>query len=144
MDLQEPTNKMSKSEINNGGCILILDKPEDIKRAFKRAVTDSETAVRYDVENKPGISNLMQIYSVCTGSSYQEIEDEFSGLGYGVFKERVGETVIEMLRPIREESLRILADKAYLENVYKLGAEKAAYTANRTLRKVYKKIGFII
>ena len=143
MDLQEPTNKMSKSEINNGGCILILDKPEDIKRAFKRAVTDSETIIRYDVENKPGISNLMQIYSVCAEKSYQEIENEFSGMGYGVFKERVGEVVIETLRPIREESLRILADKAYLENIYKLGAEKAAYTANRTLRKVYKKIGFI-
>ena len=143
MDLQEPTNKMSKSEINNGGCILILDKSDDIKRAFKRAVTDSETVVRYDVESKPGISNLMQIYSVCIGSSYQEIEDEFSGLGYGVFKERVGEAVIEVLRPIREESLRILADKAYLESVYKLGAEKAAYTANKTLRKVYKKVGFI-
>jgi len=144
MDLQAPTSKMSKSEIDNGGCILILDKPEDIMRAFKRAVTDSETSVSFDVDNKPGISNLMQIYSVCTGHSYEKIEDEFSGQGYGVFKQRVGEVVIEALRPIREEALRILDDKAYLESVYKLGAEKATCTANKTLRKVYKKIGFII
>jgi tryptophanyl-tRNA synthetase len=144
MDLQAPTSKMSKSEIDNGGCILILDKPEDIMRTFKRAVTDSETSVRYDVQNKPGISNLMQIYSVCSGLSYRQIEDEFSGMGYGVFKQRVGEAVVETLRPIREEALRILADKAYLENAYKLGAEKAARTAIKTLRKVYKRVGFIM
>ena len=144
MDLQTPESKMSKSEINNGGCILILDKPEDIKRSFKRAVTDSDTSVHFDVQNKPGISNLMQIYSVCTGTSYELIENEFKGQGYGVFKERVGDAVVETLRPIREEALRILDDKAYLESVYKLGAQKATDRANRTLHKVYKKIGFIV
>jgi len=143
MDLQTPVNKMSKSAIDDGGCVLILDKPEDIKRAFKRAVTDCETEVRYDLTNKPGISNLMQIYSVCTGTSFKKIESEFKGKGYGEFKPRVGEAVVELFRPIREEALKLLSDKAYLDEVFKQGAEKASRTANRTLRKVYKKIGFI-
>ncbi|MCL2226836.1 MAG: tryptophan--tRNA ligase [Oscillospiraceae bacterium] len=143
MDLQTPTNKMSKSDISDGGCLLILDSPEDIMKAFKRAVTDSETQVRYDVDNKPGVSNLMQIYSACTNKSFGEIETEFSGQGYGALKTNVGEAVVETLRPIREEALRILADKAYLEGVYKKGAEKASQTANKTLKKVHKKIGFI-
>jgi len=142
MDLQAPGNKMSKSDISDG-CVLLLDKPEDIMRAFKRAVTDSETTVYYDIENKPGISNLIQIYSACTGKTFDEVEAEFAGQGYGTFKQRVGEAVVETLRPIREESLRLLADKSYLESVYKLGAEKASRAANKTLRKVYKKIGFI-
>ena len=143
MDLQTPTNKMSKSEIIDGGCVLLLDNPEDVLRAFKRAVTDSEMDVRYDIENKPGISNLIQIYSACTGKSFSEIETEYAGQGYGSFKLNVGEAVVETLRPIREETLRLLADKAYLESVYAYGAEKASRAANKTLRKVYKKIGFI-
>jgi tryptophanyl-tRNA synthetase len=143
MDLQTPTSKMSKSEIADGGCVLILDKPEDIMRSFKRAVTDSETSVRYDPENKPGVSNLVEIYSVCTGKGFDEIETEFEGQGYGVLKQRVGEAVVELFRPIREEVLKLLADKAYLESVFMLGAEKASHTANKTLRNVYKKVGFI-
>ena len=143
MDLQNPVSKMSKSEISDGGCVLIMDKPEDIMRSFKRAVTDSETCVRYDPEKKPGVSNLMQIYSVCTGRSFDAIESEFEGKGYGAFKPVVGETVVELFRPIREEAQRLLGDKAYLESVFRQGAEKAARTADRTLRKVYKKIGFI-
>ena len=143
MDLQTPTNKMSKSDKSDGGCVQLLDKPEDILRLFKRAVTDSETSVRYDVVNKPGISNLMQIFSACTGKSFSEIEDEFSSQGYGVFKNRVGEAVVETLRPIREEAQRLLSDKAYLENIYVMGAEKASRAANKTLMKVHKKIGFI-
>ena len=143
MDLQAPTNKMSKSEIEDGGCVLIMDKPEDIMRSFKRAVTDSETSIRFDPENKPGISNLIQIYSVCTGKDFDEIEKEFDGKGYGVFKPLVGEAVVEVLRPIREEAQKLLTDKAYLESVFKNGTDKASYTAGKTLRKVYKKIGFI-
>ena len=143
MSLQTPENKMSKSEQDNGGCICLMDKPEDIMRAFKRAVTDSETSVHYDRENKPGVSNLMQIYSVATGNSFENIEQEFAGRGYGDFKLKVGEAVVEMLRPIREEAERILADKAYLEKVYREGAQKASYAANKTLRKVYKKVGFV-
>jgi tryptophanyl-tRNA synthetase len=143
MSLQEPTSKMSKSEIDNGGCICLLDKPEDILRAFKRAVTDSETEIRYDVKKKPGVSNLLQIYAVASGKTIPEAEKEFAGQGYGTFKQAVGEAVVELLRPVREEATRLLADKAYLEKVYTEGAQKAAYTANKTLRKVYKKVGFV-
>jgi len=143
MDLQNPTGKMSKSEIADGGCVLLMDTPEDIKRSFKRAVTDSETDIHFDTEKKPGVSNLIQIYSVCTGKGYAEIEAEFKGQGYGVLKKHVGEAVVDVLSPIRVEALRLLADKAYLEDVFKSGAEKASYTANKTLRKVYNKIGFI-
>jgi len=143
MDLQSPKNKMSKSEIADGGCVLILDTPEDIMRLFKRAVTDSDSSIIYDPDNKPGISNLMQIYSVCTDKNYDEITKEFDGLGYGTLKQRVGEAVVETLRPIRTEALRIMSDKAYIEKIYKMGAEKASQKAGRTLSKVYKKIGFI-
>ena len=143
MSLTSPENKMSKSDKDPGGCIYIMQKPEDIMHSFKRAVTDSETCVRYDPVNKKGISNLMQIYSVATGKSFETIESEFTGKGYGEFKPAVGEAVVEMLRPIREEATRLMADKAYLESVYREGAERAAYTAARTLRKVQKKVGFI-
>ena len=112
-------------------------------RAFKRAVTDSETEVRFDPENKPGVSNLMQIYSVCTGKNFEEIENEYAVQGYGTFKQHTGEAVVEKLRPIRDEALRIYDDKAYLEKVYTQGAEKASDKAMKTLRKVYKKIGFV-
>jgi len=134
---------MSKSEIADGGCVMLLDKPEEIMRAFKRAVTDSETDIRFDPTKKPGVSNLIQIYSVCTDKSFEEIETEFHGQGYGVFKQRVGEAVTELFRPIREETMRILADKAYLESVYTQGALKASRVADKTLSKVYKKVGFI-
>lgn len=143
MSLQEPRNKMSKSEQDSGGCICLLDKPEAIMKAFKRAVTDSDACVAFDVENKPGISNLMQIYAVVTGKSFAEIEAEFQNSGYGDFKSKVGEAVVELLRPVREEAERLIADKAYLESVYKNGAERASYVANKTVRKVYKKVGFV-
>jgi tryptophanyl-tRNA synthetase len=143
MSLQDPTSKMSKSEQDTGGCVCLMDKPEDIMRAFKRAVTDSDTRVRYDVKEKPGVSNLMQIYAVAAGKSVIETEKDFDCRGYGDFKQAVGEAVVELLRPVREEAARLLSDKAYLEKVYTEGAEKAAYTANKTLRKVYKKIGFV-
>ena len=122
-----------------------MERPEDIQRKFKRAITDSDTenCVRFDVENKPGVANLMSIYSAVTGKSYEEIETEFAGQGYGKFKPVVGDAVIETLRPIREEAERLLKDKAYLESVYRSGAEKASYVAEKTLRKVYKKIGFL-
>ena len=121
----------------------MLDKPEDIQRKFKKAVTDSEACVRYDPAAKPGVSNLMQVYSVTTGKNFAAIEQEFSGRGYGDFKAAVGESVVELLRPIQEETNRILADKAYLQSVYRSGAERAAQVANRTLGKVCKKIGFV-
>ena len=123
MSLVSPENKMSKSDKDPNGTVYLLDRPEDIMRKFKKAVTDSDTerCVRYDLE----------------------IEAEFDGKGYGAFKPAVGEAVVETLRPIREESERLLKDKAYLESVYKAGAEKASYIANKTLRKVYKKVGFV-
>lgn len=143
MSLTSPDSKMSKSDKDPNGCVYMLERPEDIMRKFKKAVTDSEASVRYDPAGKPGVSNLMQIYSVATGKSFKAIEEEFAGRGYGDFKAAVGESVVEMLRPIQKETARILADKAYLQSVYRAGAEKAAHVANRTLGKVYKKIGFI-
>ena len=143
MSLQTPENKMSKSDPDQNGCVYMMDKPEDIARKFKRAVTDCDACVRYDVKEKPGISNLMQIYSVATGKSFAEIEGEFAGRGYGDFKAAVGDAVIELLRPVREEAERLIKDKAYLESVYRAGAERAERTAMRTLRKVYKKVGFV-
>ncbi len=143
MSLTTPENKMSKSDKDQNGCVYMLEKPEDIMRKFKKAVTDSEACVRYDPAAKPGVSNLMQIYSVTTGKSFEEIEAEFAGRGYGDFKTAVGESVVETLRPIQEETARILGDKAYLQGVYRAGAEKAAKVAYKTLNKVYKKIGFI-
>ena len=143
MSLSTPENKMSKSQPE--GCVYLLEKPEDIARKFKRALTDSDTqrCVRYDPENKPGVANLMQIYASVTGRSYDEIEREFDGQGYGRFKPAVGEAVVELLRPIQEEARRIMADRAYLEGVYRAGAERAEYIAGKTLRKVYKKVGFL-
>ena len=141
MSLGSPENKMSKSDPD--GCVYMMDKPEDIMRKFKRAVTDCETAVRYDRENKPGVSNLLTIYCAATGKTMAEAEAEFAGQGYGVFKPAVGEAVVELMRPIREETEKLLGDKAYLESIYKEGAEKASYLANKTLRKVYKKVGFV-
>ncbi|MBE6948284.1 MAG: tryptophan--tRNA ligase [Ruminococcaceae bacterium] len=143
MSLTTPENKMSKSDKDPGGCIYLMQKPEEIMRSFKRAVTDSETCVKYDPDNKKGISNLMTIYSLAAGKTYEEIENEFVGKGYGDFKVAVGEAVVEMLRPIREEAERLLKDKAYLEKVYRDGAARASYVANKTLRKVYKKVGFV-
>ena len=143
MSLNAPDTKMSKSIPD--GCVFLMEKPEDIQRKFKRAITDSDTenCIRYDPENKPGVSNLMSIYAAVTGKTYAQIEQEFAGCGYGKFKPAVGDAVIEHLRPIREETGRILKDTASLEKVYKAGAEKAGSMAEKTLRKVYKKAGFV-
>ena len=143
MSLGNPISKMSKSD--PAGCVFLMDSPEEISRKFKRAITDSDTerCVRYDPENKPGVANLMNIYASVTGKSFDEIESEFAGKGYGVFKPAVGDAVIETLRPIREEAERILADKAYLKQVYTDGAMKASSVARKTLRKVYKRVGLV-
>ena len=143
MSLGNPTSKMSKSD--PAGCVFLMDSPEEISRKFKRAITDSDTerCVRYDPENKPGVANLMNIYASVTGKSFDEIDSEFAGKGYGVFKPAVGDAVIETLRPIREEAERILADKAYLKQVYTDGAMKASSVARKTLRKVYKRVGLV-
>ena len=141
MSLDDPTAKMSKSAPD--GCVNLMDPPEVIMKKFKRAVTDCETAVRFDRENKPGISNLLTIYCATTGKTLEDAEKEFCGQGYGIFKPAVGEAVVELFRPIREESERIMKDKAYLESVYRSGAQRAQYLANKTLAKVQRKIGFV-
>lgn len=141
MSLGNPENKMSKSDPE--GCVFLMDKPEDIQRKFKRAVTDSDTLVKFDPANKKGVSNLLTIYCSATGKTVEEAEAEFAGLGYGIFKPAVADAVIELQRPIREEATRLLADKAYLEGIYKEGAQKASYMAQKTLSKVQRKIGFI-
>ncbi len=143
MSLSVPTSKMSKSDPQ--GCVFIMDPPEEIARKFKRAVTDSDTehCVRWDPEKKPGVANLMNIYSAVTGLSFEQIEHDFEGRGYGAFKPAVGDAVIETLRPIREESSRMIAEKEYLRTVYTEGAQRASAVARRTLRKVYKRVGFV-
>ena len=145
MDLLDPHSKMSKSDEIGNGRVCLMDAPEDIARKFKRAVTDSDTerCVRYDPENKPGVANLMSIYAAVTGRSFEEIEHEFEGKGYGVFKPAVGEAVIETLRPIREEAQKIMKDKSYLSDLCRDGAERASHIAEKTLRKVYKKVGLV-
>lgn len=142
MSLSEPTRKMSKSDENPNGYISILDPAETIVKKFKRAVTDSET----EVANRPGkdgINNLMSIYSIVTGETFESIERSFSGRGYGDFKTAVGEAVAEHLRPVREDYDRLMQDKGALESLMRTGADKARSIAARTLDKVYKKVGFL-
>ena len=142
MSLAEPTKKMSKSDENPNGFISILDPPETIVKKCRRAVTDSETEVCYR-EGKDGVNNLMTILSVVTGQDFDSIERDFAGKGYGDFKTAVGEAVAEHLRGVREEFTRLMADKAYLEQCYKAGAEKALSISLRTLDKVKHKIGIV-
>ncbi|MDO5444613.1 MAG: tryptophan--tRNA ligase [Eubacteriales bacterium] len=143
MSLSNPSSKMSKSD--PAGCVFLMDSPDEISRKFKRAVTDSDTehCVRYAPDEKPGVANLMGIYSSVTGKTFEEIETEFDGKGYGVFKPAVGDAVIEKLRPIREEAERMINDKEYLKGIYTEGAQRAEYVARKTLRKVTKRIGFV-
>lgn len=142
MSLQDPTRKMSKSDENVNSYVALLDKPDDIMRKFKRAITDSDAQVRYG-EGKDGINNLMGIYSVMTGKTNEEIEREFDGKGYGDFKLAVGEAVVDHLRPIQEEFTRLIGDKAYLEQCYTKSAETALRISQRTLDKAMKKVGFV-
>ena len=141
--LTDPTAKMGKSDSGDAGAVFILDTPETIMRKFKRAVTDSDTEVRFDVENKPGVSNLLSIYSCFTGKTIEQAQNEFSGKGYGDFKIKVAESVIEGIAPIQSEQQRIAKDKAYMDEVLKDGAMRACRIAYKTLDKVYKKVGFI-
>lgn len=141
--LQSPENKMSKSDTNPNGYIELLESKDDIIRKFKRAVTDSDNEIRKSPE-KPGVSNLLDIYSAVTGKATEEAEAEFAGKGYGDFKLAVGEAVADALAPIRARYSELAADKAYVEQVYKNGAEQANRIANRVLYKVYKKVGFVI
>ncbi len=143
MGLQDPTSKMSKSSTIPNDTILLVDTPEEITKKIKKAVTDSEGIVRYDEENKPGVSNLMEIYGIVTDKSLDEIEKEFEGKGYGVFKEAVANAVIEELKPFHEKYNKLMTDTAYLESIYKKGALKAEEKARKTLQNVYNKVGLI-
>ena len=140
--LTSPTQKMSKSDDDENGTINLLDSKDVVIRKFKRAVTDSEASVHF-AEGKDGINNLMSIYSAITGKTYAEIEVEFNKKGYGDFKIAVGETVADMLAPIQEKYNALISDKGQLEQIYRSGAEKARYIANKTLTKVYKKVGLV-
>lgn len=142
MSLQDPTQKMSKSDSNENGYILLLDTPEVIVRKIKRTVTDSGSEVKRG-EGKAGVENLMNIYSAVTGSSMEKIEERFDGKGYGIFKAEVADAVVEALRPIQERYRELMENKDYLEQVYRKGAEAASRTAAKTLSKVYRKVGFI-
>ena len=142
MSLAEPTAKMSKSDPNQNAVVYILDKKDDVMRKFKKAVTDSDAEVRYS-EDKPGVSNLMTIYRAFTGKSYDDIEAEFAGRGYGDFKLAVGEACADGLAGVRGEFDRLIADKAYLESVMKAGADEASYYARKIMSKIRRKIGFV-
>ena len=142
MSLQEPEKKMSKSDTNTKSFILMTDTPDVIVKKIKSAVTDSEAKVYYSPD-KPGVSNLMDIYSACTGLTIEQITRDFDGKGYGEFKNAAAEAVIEEIRPVQEEFNKIVTDKAYILETAKKGAEKAQRIADRTMRKVMKKVGFM-
>lgn len=142
MNLQDPTSKMSKSDTNDNSYILLSDGDDAIRRKFKRAVTDSIGEVRLSDE-QPGVKNLLGIYSKITGESIENLVEKYEGKGYAQFKDDVAEAVITELKPLREKRDDLLNNKDYLEEIYKKGAEKAENAARKTLRKVYKKVGFI-
>ena len=142
MSLQNPTSKMSKSDENQNGNISVLDDPDTIMRKFKRAITDSDSEVRF-AEGKDGVNNLMNIYAAVTGKTMEEIEREFDGKGYGDFKPAVAEAVISELRPIQERYKELIADKEFLEKTYREQAPRAAAIAQRTLSKVMRKVGLV-
>ena len=142
MSLQDPTQKMSKSDPNENAYILLLDKPDAIVRKIKRAVTDSGSEVRRG-DGKEGIENLMSIYGAVTGKTMEETEAEFEGKGYGIFKSAVADAVVAALEPIQKRYAELTASRDYLEDVYRSGAQIAERTAFKTIAKVYRKVGFI-
>jgi tryptophanyl-tRNA synthetase len=146
MSLQDATKKMSKSDDNRKNVITLLEEPKSIIKKINKAQTDTETppSIRHDVENKAGIANLMGLYSAATGMSFEEIEAKYKGVEmYGPFKKDVGEAVVAMLEPIQEEYRRIRADRAFMDEVMKQGAEKASARAAETLKKAYEAVGFV-
>ena len=140
--LLDPTAKMGKTDDNAAGTIFLLDDEDTVMRKFKRAVTDSGNEIKFAAD-KPGISNLLTIYSTFAGKSVREAEEEFSGSDYAAFKTRVGECVVEFFKPIRKKYFELISDKGYLHELMKKGADKAARTAYRTLSKVYRKVGLV-
>jgi tryptophanyl-tRNA synthetase len=143
MDLQEPTNKMSTTLSSEQGAVYINDTPDAIRKKFKSAVTDSGREVRYDPKEKPGVSNLLEIMSVATGETIDDLQARFDGAGYGDLKEAVGESVVELLSPIRERFETLRADERELQRLLALGAEKARRASEPTLELMYDRMGFV-
>jgi tryptophanyl-tRNA synthetase len=142
MDLQEPTNKMSTTLSSEQGAVYIVDTPDAIRKKFKSAVTDSGREVRYDPQEKPGVSNLLEIMSVATGNPIAELERRFEGAGYGDFKAAAGEAVVDLLAPIRERFEALRADERELQRLLAVGAEKARRASEPTLETMYERMGF--
>ncbi|MDR3207143.1 MAG: tryptophan--tRNA ligase [Oscillospiraceae bacterium] len=143
MSLQEPTRKMDKSDPNPAAHILLTDTADVIRKKFKKAVTDSDSQVRYDPEAKPGVSNLMTIYALATGKKFPEIEKDFEGMGYGAFKPAVGDAVAALLAPVGDTFARLMDDTGYLDTVMRDGRDRAAALAEQTMEKVRQAIGFV-
>ena len=141
MSLQDPAHKMSKSDENPNGSIYLMDDADTVVRKCKRAVTDSEGVILYR-EEQPGVKNLLDIYCACCGKTPEEAVKEFEGQGYGKLKEAVAESVNAILQPLQERVAALEKDKGYIDTIIKNNAEKAQYFANKTLRKVQKKVGF--
>jgi len=140
--LQEPANKMSTTLSSEQGAVYIDDEPDAIRKKFKGAVTDSGREVRYDPQEKPGVSNLLEIMNVATGEPIEALEQRFATAGYGEFKEAVGESVVELLTPIRERYVALRSDERELQRLLAVGAEKARKTAEPTLAQMYERMGF--
>jgi tryptophanyl-tRNA synthetase len=143
MDLQDPSNKMSTTMSSEQGAVYIVDPPDTIRKKFKSAVTDSGREVRYDPKEKPGVSNLLEIMNVATGTPIEELERTFEGAGYGDFKSAVGESVVELLTPIREQYETLRADERELQRLLAMGAEKARRASEPTLEAMYDRMGFV-
>lgn len=143
MGLQDPTSKMSKSATNLNDVIFLNDSPDDIRKKLKKAVTDSENQVRYDKEAKPGVSNLMTIYSIIKEKTLEEVEQEFSGKGYGDFKTAVGDAIVEFLEPFQKKYKELMENPEKLEAIYKAGSQKAKEKTNKLIKEVYQKVGLV-
>ena len=142
-DLQDPTAKMSKSAATEAGLISLLDEPSRIAKKIKSAVTDTEREIRYDVDNKPGVSNLLTIHSALSGTPIAQLEVDFSGKGYGDLKKEVAEVVVEAITPFRERTLELMKDRSQLDDILADGAERARAVAEATVRRVYDKVGLL-
>jgi tryptophanyl-tRNA synthetase len=143
MDLQEPTNKMSTTMSSEQGAVYIADSPDEIRKKFKSAVTDSEREIRYDPAAKPGVSNLLEIMSVATGEPIDALEAQFASAGYGDLKEAVGESVVQLLAPMKERFAAVRADERELQRLLAVGAEKARNVSQPTLELMYERMGFV-
>jgi tryptophanyl-tRNA synthetase len=143
MDLQDPTRKMSTTGGTDQGSVLVLDRPDSIRKKFKTAVTDSGREIRYEPDEKPGVSNLIEILAVSTGRSIADVEAAYQGRGYGDLKTDVGEAVVELFAPVQERYAGLRADEAELRRLLRLGAEKARETAAPTLQLMYERMGFV-